>query len=173
MARRSKPLPERLYGSTINWEGWTFRILSSNKGVRLIDLSARTFPDLAERLGVRILPDDIPNEGAIEQLHEYLRGERRGFDLSLDLRGTPFQLDVWKATRAVPYGETRSYGEIASSIGSPRAARAVGQALGANPIPIVIPCHRIIGSSGNLRGFGGGLPLKERLLALERGALSL
>jgi len=141
--------------------------------VRLIDLSARTFPDLAERLGVRILPDDIPNEGAIEQLHEYLRGERRGFDLSLDLRGTPFQLDVWKATRAVPYGETRSYGEIASSIGRPRAARAVGQALGANPIPIVIPCHRIIGSSGNLRGFGGGLPLKERLLALERGALSL
>jgi len=171
--RRSKPLAERLYGSTLNWEGWTFRILSSKRGLRLIDLSARPFPELAKRLGVRILPDDIPNEGVLEQLHDYLRGERRGFDLPLDLRGTPFQLAVWEATRTVPYGETLSYGAVAALVGRPRAARAVGQALSANPIPIVIPCHRIIGASGGLRGFGGGLPLKERLLALEKGALSL
>jgi len=173
VSRRSKQLAERLYGSTLNWEGWTFRILSSKRGVRLIDLSARPFPELAKRLGVRILPDDIPNEDAIEQLHQYLRGDRRVFDLPLDLRGTPFQRAVWDVTRAVPYGETLTYGGVASRVGNPRAARAVGQALGANPVPIVIPCHRIIGASGGLRGFGGGLPLKERLLALEQGALSL
>ena len=81
-----------------------------------------------------------------------------------------FQLDVWNALRAIPYGETRSYGELADRIGRPKVVRAVGAANGANPLPIVVPCHRVIGSNGTLTGFGGGLPLKQALLALERGA---
>jgi len=168
-----KPLPEKLYGSTVSWEGWTFRILSSRRGLCRIELSPASFEELAQRCSVRVIPDDSPNTSAIEQIHEYFQGVRRRFDLVVDLHGTPFQRDTWDATSAVPYGETTTYGEIARRIGRPRAARAIGQALGANPLPIVIPCHRVVGSSGDLTGFGGGLPLKERLLALENGSLNL
>lgn len=104
---------------------------------------------------------------ACQQLREYFAGERREFDLELDLRGTSFQVDAWNAVAAVPYGETTSYGEIARRIGRPDAVRAVGAANGANPIPIVVPCHRIIGSNGKLTGYGGGLDLKRWLLKLE------
>lgn len=105
------------------------------------------------------------------QLRAYFAGILRNFDLPLDLRGTPFQLKVWGALATIPYGETRSYLQIAAAIGAEKAVRAVGAANGANPIPIVIPCHRVIGSGGKLVGYGGGLPLKKRLLTLE-GALS-
>jgi len=171
--RRPKPLPEKLYGSTVSWEGWTFRVLSSTTGVRWIDLSPAPFDALEGRLRARIVPDDQPNDTTIRELHEYLRGARRTFDVPLDLRGTPFQCDVWNRLREIPYGSTTSYGEIAEQIGNPRASQAVGQAVGANPIPIIIPCHRVIGKDGHLVGFGGGLPLKERLLSLEHGSLSL
>ena len=173
MPKRPKPMPEKLYGSTASWEGWTFRVLSSLAGLRWVELRPTPFDALARRLHARVLPDDQPNGAFLGQLHEYLRGERQAFDLRLDLRGTPFQLSVWKAVADLPYGSTETYGEIASRIGRPRASRAVGQAVAANPIPIVIPCHRIIGASGGLTGFGGGLPLKERLLALEKGSLDL
>ena len=173
MPRRPKPLPEKLYGSTVSWEGWTFRVLSSSTGLRWIDLNPTTFEDLDERLRARILPDDEPNAAPLDQLHEYLRGERREFSLDLDLRGTPFQQRVWNALVEIPYGETVAYADVAASIGNTKALRAVGQAVGANPIPIVIPCHRVVGKDGHLVGFGGGLPLKERLLYLERGGLSL
>jgi len=96
----------------------------------------------------------------------------RRFDLNLDLHGTPFQIGVWRELERIPYGETRSYLQLAEAIGAPKAVRAVGAANGANPIPIVIPCHRVIGASGKLVGYGGGLPLKKRLLALE-GSLAL
>jgi methylated-DNA-[protein]-cysteine S-methyltransferase len=105
------------------------------------------------------------------QLHAYFAGTLCEFDLPLDLRGTPFQLRVWHALESIPYGETRSYLQIATAIGAEKAVRAVGAANGANPIPIVIPCHRVIGSGGKLVGYGGGIPLKKRLLTLE-GALS-
>lgn len=173
MEMRTKASPEKLYGSTLSWEGWTFRILTSQVGLRWIDLAPTPFAKLAARLGARILPDDDPNEKVLQQLHEYLRGTRRDFSVVLDLRGTPFQRSVWEAIVAIPYGGTISYQHIAETIDRPRALRAVGQAVGANPIPIVIPCHRVIGKSGRLTGFAGGLPLKERLLALERGSLSL
>jgi methylated-DNA-[protein]-cysteine S-methyltransferase len=101
------------------------------------------------------------------QLSEYFAGKRREFSLRLDMRGTPFQKDVWEALLAIPYGETTSYGEIAKRIGRPSASRAVGAANGANPIPIVVPCHRVIGSTGKLTGFGGGLDVKEKLLGIE------
>ena len=89
----------------------------------------------------------------------------------MTVTSTPFQLSVWKALLKIPYAETRTYGEIARALKQPRAARAVGLANGSNPLPIVIPCHRVIGSNGKLTGYGGGLPIKQQLLALERGAL--
>jgi methylated-DNA-[protein]-cysteine S-methyltransferase len=112
--------------------------------------------------------DDTAFPDAIEQLEAYFAGERREFDLELDLVGTSFQRQVWEALLTIPYGETRSYGQIAEQIGSPGASRAVGLANGHNPIGIVVPCHRVIGANGSLTGYGGGLDRKRALLALER-----
>ena len=109
-------------------------------------------------------------DGIVDQLRRYAAGERVIFRAALDWSGrTPFQQAVWQATQDIPYGETRSYGWVAQQIGRPRAARAVGQALGANPTPIIVPCHRVIAADGGLGGFGGNLDMKRRLLALERG----
>ncbi|MBY0508506.1 MAG: methylated-DNA--[protein]-cysteine S-methyltransferase [Bryobacteraceae bacterium] len=103
------------------------------------------------------------------QLSEYFAGQRRDFTVKLRPAGTPFQLAVWEALCRIPYGETTSYGALAKDLGRPDAARAVGMANGSNPIAIIQPCHRVIGASGKLTGFGGGLPLKQALLELERG----
>lgn len=111
--------------------------------------------------------DRAPFADAKEQLEAYLAGDRASFDLRLAPAGTPFQMKVWKALRAIPYGEVRSYGDIARSIRNPRAVRAVGRANGANKIAIVIPCHRVIGANGTLTGFGGGIERKARLLEIE------
>lgn len=111
--------------------------------------------------------------GTVRQLEEYFAGTRTTFDLPLDPVGTAFQRDVWRALLTIPYGETRSYADIARAVGRPTATRAVGAANGRNPIPIVTPCHRVIGSNGTLTGFGGGLPNKQLLLALERGDAAL
>jgi methylated-DNA-[protein]-cysteine S-methyltransferase len=105
---------------------------------------------------------------AARELREYFAGERREFSVPLDFTGTEFQNKVWHALRSIPFGETRSYGELAAQIGAPKASRAVGAANGRNPIPIILPCHRVIGSSGSLTGFGGGLPMKKQLLAHEQ-----
>jgi methylated-DNA-[protein]-cysteine S-methyltransferase len=104
---------------------------------------------------------------AAEQLGEYFARERTAFDLPLDLAGTPFQRRAWLALAAIPYGTTRSYGEQARVLGRPGAARAVGAANGRNPLPIVLPCHRLVGSHGELTGYGGGLEVKRALLELE------
>ena len=104
---------------------------------------------------------------AIRQMEEYFRGERHHFSLAMAPMGTEFQLRVWKALQEVPYGQTQSYREIAVRVGRPQAARAVGQAVGKNPLPILIPCHRVIQSNGGMGGFTGGLDLKSDLLALE------
>lgn len=126
------------------------------------------------------LPDDLPEtdhdptlERAAAQLSEYFAGDRRQFDVPLDLRGTDFQKDAWRQLAEVPYGETRSYGEQAEAIGRPGAFRAVGAANGRNPIPVILPCHRIVGSDGSLTGFAGGLDTKRRLLALEQAQQGL
>jgi methylated-DNA-[protein]-cysteine S-methyltransferase len=110
---------------------------------------------------------------ASKQLQEYFAGDRRDFTIPLDLEGTDFQRAAWLALADVPYGETASYGEQAERIGRPRASRAVGAANGKNPVPIVLPCHRIVGADGSLTGFAGGLEMKERLLAHERAQQSL
>ena len=109
----------------------------------------------------------------MRQLRAYFAGEIERFDLLLAPEGTPFQQRVWQELLEIPYGETISYGELARRIGNPNASRAVGLANGSNPIPIIIPCHRVIGSNGKLTGYGGGLPIKEKLLALERRQLRL
>ena len=105
---------------------------------------------------------------AINELNEYLDGNRSSFDLPLEPKGTEFQKKVWNALKEIPYGETRSYGEIAKIIGNEKAARAVGMANNKNPIAIIVPCHRVIGANGKLVGYAGGLDLKEKLLQLER-----
>lgn len=110
--------------------------------------------------------DDMFKE-AVSQLNEYFEGNRTAFDLTLKPSGTPFQLSVLKALAQIPYGQTRSYRDIAETIGRPKAVRAVGAANGRNPLPIVIPCHRVIGSDGSLTGFGGGMAAKAYLLSLE------
>jgi methylated-DNA-[protein]-cysteine S-methyltransferase len=111
--------------------------------------------------------DAAPFRAAIAQLEEYFAGRRQAFELPLAPRGTEFQRRVWRALGAIPYGRTISYGELARRIGRPSASRAVGLANGANPLPIIVPCHRVIGADGSLTGFGGGLPIKRKLLALE------
>ena len=110
---------------------------------------------------------DEPFRRVKRELKEYFAGKRQLFDITLEPEGTAFQHQVWQALVDIPYGETRSYGEIAEAIGNPKAVRAVGAANGANPIPIIVPCHRVIGSDGGLTGFGGGLDAKRYLLDLE------
>ena len=112
--------------------------------------------------------DDHAFPAAVEQLAAYFAGELTEFDIELELVGTEFQRKVWKALRAIPYGETRSYGEIAEQIGSPGASRAVGLANGRNPIGIIVPYHRVIGATGGMTGYGGGIDRKRTLLALEK-----
>lgn len=117
--------------------------------------------------------DAGPFAAAVAQLDEYFAGERRGFDLPVRLDGTPFQVKVWQALRAIPYGTTTSYGALAKRVASPGAVRAVGLANGRNPVSIVVPCHRVIGADGSLTGYGGGLDRKRYLLGLEASQLTL
>jgi len=117
--------------------------------------------------------DEEPFAEVIRQLQAYFSGELKEFNVPLAMEGTEFQLRVWNALRAIPYGETISYAQLAERIGNPKAVRAVGLANGSNPIPIIVPCHRVIGGNGSLTGFGGGLSTKKRLLELESRQLTL
>ena len=107
------------------------------------------------------------------QLEQYFAGERTDFDLDVELVGTPFERRVWEEVRAIPYGHTASYAEIARRIGRPSACRAVGRANGRNPVAVIVPCHRVVGSDGSLTGYAGGVEMKRALLDLEGGALAL
>lgn len=129
-----------------------------------------------EGIGADWIRDDERFRAARRQFGEYFAGDRHTFDLPLNPAGTPFQLQVWDALRTIPYGEVRSYRDIAEQIGRPTASRAVGMANGRNPISVIVPCHRVIGASGSLTGYGGGLERKRSLLDLEKqgtGALPL
>ncbi|WP_055563418.1 methylated-DNA--[protein]-cysteine S-methyltransferase [Streptomyces atriruber] len=114
--------------------------------------------------------DPAPFGEVISQLDAYFAGELTEFDVPLRLDGTPFQRTVWHGLQQIPYGETRTYGELAEALGKPNASRAVGLANGKNPIGVIVPCHRVIGANGSLTGYGGGLDRKQRLLAFEAGA---
>ncbi|NEA98197.1 methylated-DNA--[protein]-cysteine S-methyltransferase [Streptomyces sp. SID13726] len=115
-------------------------------------------------------PDDSWSGEAEAQLRSYFAGESKDFTLELRFLGTPFQRTVWDQLRKIPYGETRTYGELATALGNPNASRAVGLANGRNPIGIIVPCHRVVGADGSLTGYGGGLERKRQLLDFERGA---
>ena len=123
-----------------------------------------------EVFGERRDPDEEPFEQVRAQLEEYFAGERTEFDLPLAMAGTPFQRTVWAELRRIPFGDTISYGRLADRIGNPNASRAVGLANGRNPIGIIVPCHRVVGSNGDLTGYGGGIERKRALLAFEQGA---
>jgi len=156
----------------IGWIGlaWTSRGLVSLQLPR--STRAQALRDLQREYPEGVWRDSAPDE-MLRELKEYAAGRRRAFDLPLDWSSIkPFQRAVLKAASHIPFGETRSYGWIAQQIGKPRAARAVGQALGANPIPIILPCHRVIASNGTLGGYGGGLPMKVMLLKLEGAVLT-
>ena len=155
------------FDTAIGWVG----MLGSAKGLLRI-----TLPQPSVQEAHRLLGDGVNNatwsphyfEGLIERLKTYFSGRKATFPDELDLsRATPFQRRVWEATRLIPYGETRSYTWVAEQLGRPKAVRAVGQALGRNPVPIVVPCHRVLTSSGKLGGFRGGLEMKRHLLSLE------
>jgi methylated-DNA-[protein]-cysteine S-methyltransferase len=145
-------------------------LAGSNDGLRLVSFGAGK---RVKSVDPAWRQDDAPFVEAVDQLNSYFAGQRKIFELQLALSGTEFQKKVWAALRKIPYGETVSYKELAARVGSPKAVRAVGTANGANPIPIIIPCHRIIGNDGSLTGFGGGLPMKKRLLELESRQLTL
>ncbi|MCX5203113.1 methylated-DNA--[protein]-cysteine S-methyltransferase [Streptomyces sp. NBC_00237] len=115
-------------------------------------------------------PDPEPFPEVIEQLHAYFEGELKDFTVPLHLHGTPFQRAVWAQLQQIPYGETRTYGQLAEQLGNTGASRAVGLANGKNPVGIIVPCHRVVGSTGSLTGYGGGLDRKQRLLDFESGA---
>jgi methylated-DNA-[protein]-cysteine S-methyltransferase len=163
MDRRTR---KRYLSKTIDSPVGRLKLVATDDGLAAI---------LWENDSPRRVPLDIAGEAAdhpvlIEterQLEEYFGGKRKTFALTLDVAGTDFQRDVWNALLTIPFGETRSYGQIARQIGRPRAVRAVGAASGKNPVSIVAPCHRVVGSTGQLTGFAGGLDVKARLLALE------
>ena len=138
----------------------------SDRGLRSITWHSPDNPEPATRL--RGSDDRLFTE-VRRQLAAYFAGQLRQFDIPLDLQGTPFQLQAWQALQQIPYGETISYGEQARWIGNPSAVRAIGLANGRNPVPIIVPCHRVIGKSGRLTGYGGGLDRKRFLLELEHG----
>jgi len=148
-------------------------IVSSQKGI----VCLVTEPEVNARLrrwesaGIRLQEGGRHNEALARELDEYFNGRLCQFTVPLDLRGTPFQCQVWEELRRIPYGETHTYGQVARALGRPSAARAVGQANRRNPVAILVPCHRVIGSNGKLTGYAGGLNRKEALLDLEAAGL--
>jgi O-6-methylguanine DNA methyltransferase len=149
------------------------RVASTAKGLAYVELphpSGAGLHDWLKRYApqVRCVEETGPNREPIKQILEYLESRRIEFDVPLDLRGTPFQLKVWAELCEIPYGESRSYKEVADAINQPGAQRAVGSANNANPVALIVPCHRVIAADGSLGGYGGGVKVKARLLAMER-----
>lgn len=165
---------DQVYTAPLDSPIGALRLASTNSGLLYVELPHASGRGLSGFLRQRMRGAEVgegyaPNQQAARQIVEYLEGKRKVFELPLDLRGTPFQLEVWDALRRIPYGETRSYAQIAALLGRANAVRAVGSANGANPISLVVPCHRVINSDGKLGGYAGGLNVKARLLAMEQG----
>ncbi|PFO06249.1 cysteine methyltransferase [Bacillus sp. AFS076308] len=174
MKSQTKPT---IYWSILNYKDWKMYIAATSKGLCFVGSQGMPFEELAEWAAKR-----FPGSPIVEsreelkqyenELVEYLDGKRKCFTIPFDYNGTDFQLSVWTALSEIPYGETRSYSEIANTINKPAAVRAVGTAIGVNPILITVPCHRVVGKNGALTGYRGGLEMKTRLLELERQGLS-
>ncbi len=142
---------------------------SSTNGVACVKTESRMTSIAAQwrKRGIEVKDAKGHNDGIIAELNAFFAGDLRQFSVPIDLRGTEFQRQVWNLLLNIPYGETRSYGQIAGALGRPGASRAVGQAIGTNPVAIIVPCHRVIGVNGGLVGYGGGLHRKQALLKLE------
>jgi len=165
---RSPLTQETLFFSRTDSPIGVLTLVASRTGVVAIEFPGHDFPP--QRPGkFQYVEDANYTRECAEQLKAYFAGTRREFSVPLDLRGTDFQLQCWHALLDIPYGETRSYAEIARTVGNPQAFRAVGMANHCNPIPIIVPCHRVVAANGTLCGYGGGLDIKRRLLDLERG----
>jgi methylated-DNA-[protein]-cysteine S-methyltransferase len=161
---QTKPM---LYSTTHSTPVGALTLVASDRGLRAV-----LWPKLSpQRAGISPRPHRNPDHPilrqTVQQLDEYFAGSRTAFDVPLDLQGTRFQLAAWRSLAEIPFGATTTYGRQAAALGVPRAARAVGAANGANPVCIVLPCHRVIGANGSLTGFGGGLPVKQWLLDHE------
>nr|WP_223067121.1 methylated-DNA--[protein]-cysteine S-methyltransferase [Paenibacillus caui] len=169
----------KLSKSTVCWtivkhEDWHIHIAASSTGLCYVGSANKPYAELEEwvlkrRPGSSLVRDDERMRPFALELAEYLEGRLSSFTVPSDLQGTPFQTAVWEALRQIPYGETWSYSDVARHIGKPASVRAVGAAVGANPLLITVPCHRVIGKSGALTGYRGGLEMKTRLLSLEQG----
>lgn len=158
--------------TVIRTEAGRVHAAATSRGLCFVGSQDQSFEELSgwaqRRLpGMPLIRDDEAMQPYAAELVQYLQGQRESFTLPLDVRGTAFQEAVWSALRAIPYGETRSYADIAHHIGKPAALRAVGAAIGANPVLVAIPCHRVVGKSGKLTGYRGGLEMKQYLLHLE------
>ncbi len=153
---------ETLYYSMIDSPVGPLTIVASVAGIMRVEFGGAALPRSAE-----LLESAERTRACADQLREYFAGRRREFTVPLDLRGTDFQKRCWQALLQIPYGETRSYAQIARAIGSPQAFRAVGLANHSNPVAIIVPCHRVLASNGGLCGYGGGVDVKQKLLELE------
>ena len=157
---------EEFYFASDFIEGINFDIIVSNYGVREILINKKSDKEHLNN-AIKVSPNDAKVLNVFKQLKEYFSRERKEFNLPLEILGTDFQKKVWDELKKIPYGETISYGELAARIGDKNKMRAVAAANGANPLPIVIPCHRVIGADGSLTGYGGGLDVKQKLLEME------
>lgn len=175
MKKRSMARQPRLFYKVARTKLGPIGIAAIDRGIVRIKLNAPKAEKFAEELkkefcGFKLLKKSPLIDKAEKEIREYLAGKRKRFSIPVVISATPFRKKVYSALRKIPYGRTKSYGQLAESIGYAGAARAVGSALRANPIPIVIPCHRILGSDGSLTGFAGGLNLKRKLLSIEGAA---
>lgn len=173
---------EKNYNVTMYWmllthEDWNIYIAATSKGLCYVGSQDKPFEELAfwaknKFPGSELIQDDEKLQVYATELIEYFQGKRQGFTVPFDFHGTPFQLAVWNALCEIPYGQTQSYSDIANDIQKPASVRAVGTAIGANPILVTVPCHRVIGKNGSLTGYRGGLDMKTKLLQLERGRVA-
>lgn len=170
MKSQNKPI---IYWSLLSHRDWSIHLAATAKGICYVGSQNRPFEEMSDWMEKRFLDSPLVEDGEKLQLYvteliEYFEGERISFTVPFDYHGTNFQLAVWNALCQIPYGETTSYSDIASNIHKPAAVRAVGAAIGANPVLITVPCHRVVGKNGKLTGYRGGLEMKTRLLDIER-----
>lgn len=161
-----------IYWTLLQSEEWPLYIAATDEGLCFVgsveaDLEELKAWQQKKRPKATLVEDDLMLGRYVKELQQYFEGKKQCFELPIDLQGTSFQMKVWQALQAIPFGQASTYGEIALKIGQPTAVRAVGGAIGANPVAIVVPCHRVIGKSGSLTGFRGGLEMKKSLLMLE------
>ena len=166
--------PQTVYWDSVSTPKGDCVIMATEKGICWTGTPGTAKEEGFSWIEKHIKPQAIVKDGtypilhkAVSQLKEYVGGKRVLFDGPFDLRGTPFQVAVWEEMLRIPYGKTRTYGDVAKLVGYPKASRAVGGACNANPVAVIVPCHRIVGSNGKLTGYGGGIPTKEWLLKLE------